>query len=455
MVDNATKITNQAAQSAAAASVAEDAASYAILSLEGQYGPLFPVSTLEGTVEIYDAGGELIAVVSAEGEVEILCDDGPPVDEALCDPMQQSCPGLPEEEQFTYYDPWLEEDCGQALSNQSKLFSDSSEIYTGFLDEAPKVPKVQSDSIAEIPIFEERDDIIPDPFEHEIPRDEGTKALEKGPDTEVASNVASSGGLGTESQSQVEPQVPTGSIAPAAQQQMPGATAGFDSARAASEAASAHAFSEARSNATGEIERRERGVRRSVENAADAALSAIGRFVERAEESAGPALSEASRHIRSWIRAIFSHGGNCVLAEAEKRGSQGDSSLEAGRPRERGDSPAVVPFRNEGGLSEKRGSSGMGSLPAGGLAMHDPNSDPFSIAMSHMDKGGPPYFLHAASLGMAAPASGHGSSHDRVLAARSQGDAHHHHGEQEGDGRGDDGRQEYEPEIEDEERAIA
>ena len=163
---------------------------------------------------------------------------------------------------------------------------------------------------------------------------------------------------------------------------------------------------------------------------------AIGPEVERWEEAervSVPFIDGAVRAIARKLKEVFTGD--------EANGDMSHESA-AAEPCDISD----LPLRNADakGADGKRETSTEGRLAmrrsdsifSGGAAVHDGNLDPLIIAFSQKDKGGPPHIFSMFGASEAFASTHQKSSDEKVLAARSQGDAQDHHGEQDDDDRG-------------------
>ncbi len=431
MSDNQLKIQASSVPVSGSLALAEEIVALLLPSLEEQYGPLYPVTNQDGTVDIYDDGGEIVASIDQDGELVILCEEEIEADPVeVCDPYSHSCLDFPEEDLYSYDDPWLDQDDAAALQNSAKIFSDSSEDV--FSEEVGE-PAPPSESLISLDDPEPRaeEPVLLAADEVEVPASAQEATSEK-QEAKAALAVAEESAEPSHGISD------SGIILPLAQKDLPPVVsileaAGFEigelARRAVSELKSELGFRPAADDSV---------LRGSVRRAVESAVSSVGRCFERAEEKAGPPIAVLVSRLSSWLRDIFSgHSGPYLLASAEF-GS--DASAGFNKSEEGGGGWHASDVRTDVSSQSGRVSGHAGNmLSAGGAAMQDANSDPFAIAMSQADKGGPPYFFAVISYSQAS-SGGEKSPHERVTAAGSQGDAQHHHGEQEGDGRG---REEY------------
>lgn len=420
--------------------VAERIAAEQLPNLTELYGPLSPVVNLDGSIDIYDQDGELVATVFEDGEIELYCD--PPAGEPEC------CDDL--NEGYTYNDPWMipdewfeqgdpfeqnyQVDEGTAVQNSSKKFADASDIF----DETEETVDVEElFAEEEIPVETQANDVDidvePEPqAEVEVALESDSADPAEIPETPVPEVP------------QVAHQEPQGAVAPevmppmaAAQPQM---TAGEVIGAVVDEVKSQ--FAESRLLTVDKDHPRAERVGRSIEGAVEVLASSFERYFVMPDEGLIPSFAQAVKGAVRYLKRGLGRKGRRPVLLAEADGPQDAADSASSRARRRRASAV--------GFEANPISSGRASSPfaAGAAALHDGNHDPYVAALSHMDKGGPPYFLSAQTHSPTAPAVSRESSHDRVTAARSQGDAHHHHGEQEGDGRREDPYEMYDAEVE-------
>ncbi len=442
MSDDPIKIQTSVAAVSDSFALAEEIAMLALPTLEEQYGPLYPVTNQDGTVDIYDDGGEIVASIDQDGEIVILCEEEIEAEPAeLCDPYSHSCPDLPEEDLYSYDDPWLDQDDAEALQNSAKIFSDSpKDVFSeeaGEPEPPPSEPLISLDDpepCAEEPVLLAADE-VEDPASAQ-------EATSEKQEAKAASAVAE------EPAEFLRGISDSGIILPLAQKDLPPVVSILEAAGSEIGELARRAVSELKSELGLAPAADDGGLRGSVRRAVESAVSSLGRCFERAEEKAGPPVAVLVSQLSSWLRDIFSgHSGPYLLASAE---FGLDASVALNKSEEGGGGRRASDARTDVSSQSGRASGHVGNaFSAGGAAMQDANNDPFAIAMSQADKGGPPYFFAAISYSQAAP-GGEKSPHERVTAAGSQGDAQHHHGEQEGDGRGKEEFTSFEEDLKEE-----
>lgn len=443
MSDNQIKIQSSSAVASDSFALAEEIAMLTLPTLEEQYGPLYPVTNQDGTVDIYDDGGEIVASIDQDGEIIILCEEEIEAEPAeVCDPYSNSCPDFPEEDLYSYDDPWLDQDDAEALQNSAKIFSDSSKDV--FSEEAgepepppPSEPLISIDDPE--PCTEEPALFAADEVEDPASAQEATSEKQE---TKAASAVAE------EPAEFLHGISDSGIILPLAQKDLPPVVSILEAAGSEIGELARRAVSELKSELGLAPAADDGGLRGSVQRAVESAVSSLGRCFERAEEKAGPSIAVLVSQLSSWLRDIFSgHSGPYLLASAELGL---DASVALNKSEEGSGRRRASDARTDVSSQSGRASGHAGNVfSAGGAAMQDANNDPFAIAMSQADKGGPPYFFATISYSQAA-SGGEKSPHERVTAAGSQGDAQHHHGEQEGDGRGKEEFASFEEDLKEE-----